>query len=72
MSDLQLEARLHCTACDAAPYLLYRRRARQADGAPVVAFEHVIWPATPDVPPPARTDRLTCPSCGTTLVRVAA
>lgn len=72
MSNLELEARLRCDHCGASPYLLYRRRVRQADGEPLVAYEHVLWPASPDVPPPDRPDRLTCPTCGEALTRVAA
>lgn len=72
MPDLELEARLHCDHCQAAPYLLYRRRVRQPDGEPGVAFEHELWPAHPALAPPARTDRLCCPACGAALRRVAA
>ena len=70
--DLELEAMLRCEPCAAAPYKLFRRRNRQPDGEPLMTFEHQVWPASPDVPPPARTDRITCPACGGELRRVAA
>ncbi len=72
MSDLELEARLTCRTCNATPYLLYRRRNRQPNGQPLETFEHQLWPATPDVAPPERADKIVCPKCSRDLVRVAA
>lgn len=67
MADLELEARLWCSSCDATPFLLYRRRLRES-----VAYEHVLWPNGSGVTPPPAPERLLCPSCGTVLARVAA
>ena len=70
-SDLALEARLTCDACKATPYLLYRRRLRQADGSPLVSYEHVLWPTSADITPPVRPDQVICPACRGALKRVA-
>jgi hypothetical protein len=72
MPDLELAARLRCDPCQATVFHLYRRRARQADGTPVIAYEHVLWPVSPYVLPPTRPERITCPDCGSALRQVAA
>jgi uncharacterized protein YbaR (Trm112 family) len=56
---LEREARLVCPDCQGAPFLLWRRETRPESGI----FEHVLWPAHPDVPPPVNPERLTCPDC---------
>ena len=67
MLDLEREATLRCPTHKDAVYLLYRRRTRPE--SPV--FEHVLWPATPDIPPPVSSSTLICPRCSASLVRSA-
>ncbi len=65
--DLEREAMLRCPTHKDPVFILYRRRT--APESPV--FEHVLWPASPDVPPPVKASKLECPRCQSALVRGA-
>ncbi len=61
---IELEALLVCPTCGATRYRLYRRQLRQVDGAPVQAWENVLWPVERwDVAPPADSAKLVCRAC---------
>ena len=69
---LELECSLECPKCHGVPYRLYRRQNMQPTGELLGTFEHVLWPAHPNVPPPTHSERIVCPSCGEELRRIAA
>ena len=73
MADLRLELDgvLRCPECHHTPYKVFRRQNRQPSGELLETFEHVLWPATPDVAPPKDASRICCPACRAELRRVA-
>ena len=66
---LEIDAVLRCPRCGDAPYTVFRRQHVQADGQLLPSFEHVLWPAHPNVPPPVHPEQIGCPACGTELKR---
>lgn len=68
---LELDAVLRCPACGGVPYRVFRRQHVQADGTGLPSWEHVLWPSTPDLPPPIDHRHLVCPDCRLELQRVA-
>ena len=66
---IQHEAFLQCGKCGGRPYRIYRRQNTQVDGTPLQTFENVLWPTSPDVPPPKTNRRIECPTCGEELKR---
>ena len=66
---IEVECRLYCDHCHAAPFILYRRQLRKGDGSLSEAFENVVWPNGAGLAPPPEPDR--CPHCGGALRRVA-
>ena len=68
---LEREAALRCHRCAAVVYWLYRRQASEPTGELRQAFEHVLWPARPEIPPPRDSAKLLCPTCGNALNRVS-
>ena len=71
MPDLELDSVLRCPQCRGVPFRLYRRRV--APESPV--WESVLWPASPDVPPPGLTwnsaAKVLCPNCRVPCQRAA-
>ena len=67
---LERESVLRCPHCQDAPYHVYRRQVRRADGTPGDVFEHVLWPSGSGVLPPRDPEKITCPDCGDELRRV--
>lgn len=68
---LDLDSVLKCPECGGVPYRLFRRENRQKDGTPLGTWEHVLWPASPDVAPPRDSAKVCCPDCGCELRRAA-
>lgn len=72
---LELEARLVCSHCQQTAYRLFRRQCVNFPGTDreqlLESFEHVLWPAHPDLAPPTRPWQLCCPECQTPLHRAA-
>jgi hypothetical protein len=68
---LEREAIFRCRDCRGTPYVLYRRQNMQPSGELLQTFQHQLWPASPDVPPPLHPEDLRCP-CGGELDRIAA
>jgi hypothetical protein len=64
---LELDSVLRCPSCAGVPYKVFRRQLRP--GEPI--WESVLWPASPDVPPPSRAERVACPDCDVELRRGA-
>lgn len=68
---MELDSVLECPKCKGRPYRVYRRQNAQADGQLLETFESVLWPASPDVPPPTNPSRIVCRNCAEELRRVA-
>lgn len=72
---MELDAVLKCPHCGGAPYKVFRRQHANFVGTDreqlLTSYEHVLWPAHPDVPPPKTPERICCPDCGNELRRVA-
>ncbi len=62
---MERECFLSCPQCHGRPYVLFRRQV--VPGSEV--FEHLLWPAHPDVPPPSDPAKVVCPQCGCECVR---
>lgn len=68
---LEVDSVLRCPHCQGTPYKVFRRQNQQSDGTLLQSFQHVLWPATPDVGPPIHPEHICCPDCGEELRRVA-
>lgn len=68
---IEVDCVLRCPECAGIPYKVFRRQNMQADGTLLPSYQHVLWPAHPDVPPPLHPERIACPDCGEALRRVA-
>lgn len=73
MSDaaLEKEADLQCPGCQGVPYRLYRRKRLKEDGSAYESWEYVLWPTSPDIPPPKDPKHIQCPECGLDCKRTA-
>jgi len=63
---LKVDSHIVCQKCNKPIYTLYRVSQPGSPGAAV----HRLWPAEGTTyGPPANPSKLTCPMCGSTLVR---
>ena len=67
---MERESRLRCDTCGTAPFIVYRRQVRQANGQLGDVYESVLWPNGSGVTPPIDPTRITCPDCQHELRRV--
>lgn len=67
---LEVDSELRCDK-HGAIYKLFRRQHQQVDGTLLPSYENQLWPVRPEIPPPLHHERMTCPTCGAELKRVA-
>ena len=68
---IETDGVLRCPQCREVSYRIFRRQHQQLDGTLLPAYETVLWPAHPNVPPPQHPEKIQCPDCREELKREA-